>query len=86
VRGAAPLDTGDFTGDCARYSPFWQASATLLSRLPAKPARNAEETYGAEHVKRVAREARTRFSFFPRGRGLRPADAQPARVRAWSNN
>ncbi|HEX9451394.1 MAG TPA: enoyl-CoA hydratase/isomerase family protein [Burkholderiales bacterium] len=60
-RGAAPLDTGDFTGDCARYSPFWQASATLLSRLPAKPVRNAEETYAAEHIKRVAREARTRF-------------------------
>lgn len=37
-----PLDTGDFTGDCARYSPFWAASAAMLARLPAKPARNAE--------------------------------------------
>ncbi len=60
-RTSAPLDTGDFTGDCARYSPFWAASAALLARLPAKPARNAEQAEAAEHVKRVAREARTRF-------------------------
>jgi thioesterase DpgC len=60
-RASAPLDTGDFTGDCARYSPFWQNSAALLARLPAKPARNTEQASAAEHVKRVARDARTRF-------------------------
>jgi len=60
-RASAPLDTGDFTGDCARYSPFWQTSAALLARLPAKPARNAEQAGAAEHVKRVSRDARTRF-------------------------
>ena len=60
-RAAAPIDTSDFTSDCARYSPFWQASAALLERLPAKPVRNAGQTEAAEHIKRVAREVRTRF-------------------------
>src|SRR5258706_10304472 len=60
-RTSAPLDTGDFTGDCARYAPFWAASAAMLARLPAKPARNTEQVDAAEHIKRVAREARTRF-------------------------
>ena len=60
-RAAAPLDTSDFTSDCARYSPFWQASAALLARLPAKPVRNAGQIEAAEHIKRVAREVRTRF-------------------------
>ena len=60
-RASMPLDTGDFTGDCARYTPFWTASAALLARLAAKAARNAEQTDAAEHIKRIAREARTRF-------------------------
>ena len=60
-RESAPPDTGDFTGDCARYTPFWHNSATLLARLPAKPDRNTEQDGAAEHVKRVARELRTRF-------------------------
>ena len=58
---SVPLDIGDFTGDCARYSPFWQTGAALLERLPAKPARNAGQADAAEHIKRIAREARTRF-------------------------
>ena len=56
-----PPDTGDFTGDRERYSPFWAASAAMLAQLPAKPARNAGQADAAEHIKRVAREARTRF-------------------------
>ncbi len=32
---AAPRDTGDFAGDCVRYSRFWESSAALLARLPA---------------------------------------------------
>ena len=60
-RASAPLDTGDFTGDCTRYAPFWQASAALLAQLPAKPLRNAGQADAAEHIKRIAREARTRF-------------------------
>ncbi len=58
---AAPRDTGDFAGDCARYSRFWEQSAALLARLPAKPARNAEQAEAAERIKQAAREARARF-------------------------
>ena len=58
---AAPQDTADFAGDCVRYSRYWEASAALLSRLPAKPRRNAEETQAAEEIKREARAARSRF-------------------------
>ena len=61
--GAAPRDTGDFAGDCARYSRFWESSAALLERLPAKPARNAEQAEAAGRVKQAAREARARFLF-----------------------
>ena len=61
TREAPPRDTADFAGDCARYSRFWEASGALLARLPAKPARNAEETQGAESIKRAARDARGRF-------------------------
>ena len=60
-RSAAPLDTGDFTGDCLRYPPFWEASHALLARLPARRARSAQQTQAAEHLKRLARETRTRF-------------------------
>jgi thioesterase DpgC len=58
---AAPRDTGDFAGDCARYSRFWESSTALLARLPAKPARDAQQAEAAERIKQVAREARTRF-------------------------
>ena len=58
---AAPRDAGDFAGDCARYSRFWDSSAALLARLPAKPARDAKQAEAAERIKQVAREARTRF-------------------------
>jgi thioesterase DpgC len=58
---AAPRDTGDYAGDCARYSRFWEASSALLARLPAKPARDPKQAAAAERIKQVAREARTRF-------------------------
>ena len=58
---AAPRDTGEFAGDCARYTRFWESSAALLARLPAKPARDAQQVEAAERIKQVAREARTRF-------------------------
>jgi thioesterase DpgC len=60
-REAAPRDTADFAGDCARYSRFWESGAALLARLPAKPARNAEQAQAAEQIKQAAREARGRF-------------------------
>jgi enoyl-CoA hydratase/carnithine racemase len=58
---AAPGDTADFSGDCARYSRFWEAGAALLARLPVKPRRSAEEALAAEEIKREARFARSRF-------------------------
>ena len=61
AREAAPGDTGDFAGDCTRYSRFWASSAALLARLPAKPARNAEQVEAAEQIKRGARDSRSRF-------------------------
>ncbi len=61
AREEPPRDTGDFAGDCARYSRFWESSAARLARLPAKPARNADEAQAAERIKREARAARSRF-------------------------
>jgi thioesterase DpgC len=61
AREAAPRGTGDFAGDCARYSRFWKSSAARLARLPAKPARNAEQAQEAERIKEAARDARGRF-------------------------
>jgi len=61
AREEPPRDTGDYAGDCARYSRFWEQSAALLARLPAKPGRNAEQAAAAEQIKREARAARSRF-------------------------
>jgi len=58
---SSPRDVGDFSGDCIRYSRFWQASATLLGRLPAKPERNAQQAEAAKSIHGLAREARARF-------------------------
>ena len=60
-REEPPRDTGDFAGDCARYSRFWESSAALLARPPAKAARNADEAQAAEQLKQAARDARSRF-------------------------
>ncbi len=61
VQEAAPQDTGDFAGDCTRYSRFWESNAVLLARLPAKPARSVEQAQTAEQIKQAARDARARF-------------------------
>jgi thioesterase DpgC len=61
AREEPPRDTGDFAGDCTRYSRFWRSSAALLARLPAKPARDAGEAQAAELIKQAARDARVRF-------------------------
>jgi thioesterase DpgC len=60
-QSSAPADSGDFSGDCVRYSRYWESAAALLAALPAKPARNAHQSAAAEHVKRVTRASRTRF-------------------------
>ena len=56
-----PADTGDFSGDCTRYSRYWQSGAALLAQLPAKTARNVVQAQAADQINRVARGARTRF-------------------------
>jgi thioesterase DpgC len=57
----APRDTADFAHDCARYSRYWESAGSRLAKLPAKPARNAEESRTAEDIKQEARAARSRF-------------------------
>jgi len=61
AREQSPRDTGDFAGDCVRYSRYWESSAALLARLPAKPSRNGEQVQAAEQIKQAARDARSRF-------------------------
>jgi thioesterase DpgC len=58
---SAPADISDFSGDCLRYSRYWQTGAALLGRLPPKPRRTALEAEAAETIKRTARASRTRF-------------------------
>jgi len=61
AREEPPRGTGDFAGDRARYSRFWKSSTARLARLPAKPARNAEQALAADQIKQAARDARVRF-------------------------
>jgi thioesterase DpgC len=57
----APGRTTELGADKAGFGHFWQRSAELLARLPAKPKRNAEEAAAATEILALAREARTRF-------------------------
>ena len=39
-RASMPLDTGDFTGDCARYAPFWAVTKHAdIMQIAAQPQR-----------------------------------------------
>jgi thioesterase DpgC len=59
---AAPAGSSrDFAGDCIRYSRFWQTSAQILARLPAKPQRDPQQADAAAQILRVARETRAAF-------------------------
>ena len=58
---SAPVDTADFPGDCIRYSRFWQTSAQMLARFPAKPDRDAQQAEAAAQILRVARDTRSAF-------------------------
>ena len=58
---SAPPDTGDFSGDCTRFTQYWTAGAALLAQLPAKTARDTQEAKAADCILRLSREARTRF-------------------------
>jgi thioesterase DpgC len=59
--GAAPGVTGDYQGDIARFSRFWQDGADLLARLPPKPKRDAAQHADAEQSLAACREAREIF-------------------------
>jgi len=60
-RAAAPTRTGDYYVDRPRFSRFWQVSAELMARLPAKPLRNAAQAGAAASILAAAREQRERF-------------------------
>jgi thioesterase DpgC len=52
---------GDFAADLAAFTAYWRESEAHLSRLPAKPKRDAATHGAAEGLKRAAREARFAF-------------------------
>lgn len=56
-----PAASGDFAADAARFSVYWRAAQDALSRLPAKPKRDAATYDAAEALKQAAREARFVF-------------------------
>jgi thioesterase DpgC len=58
---AEPDSTGDFAGDCRRYTVYWRLARELLTNLPAKPARNDEQARVAETIQQKARAARQSF-------------------------
>jgi thioesterase DpgC len=60
-RGAEPILATDFTTDRRLYSEFWRLSNDLISRLPPKPKRTAEQAKAADFIFAQARNARTRF-------------------------
>ncbi|TAJ37619.1 MAG: enoyl-CoA hydratase/isomerase family protein, partial [Reyranella sp.] len=53
--------TGDFAADSVAFSAYWRGAAETLSRLPAKPTRDAAQHDAAETLKQAAREARFAF-------------------------
>lgn len=57
----APVRTTELSTDKASFGHFWQRSAELLARLPAKAKRNAEEAAAATEILLLARDSRTRF-------------------------
>jgi thioesterase DpgC len=58
---ADPGEPTDFAADRGRFSSYWQKSARLMARLPAKPKRNEAEQTAASTIQGRARDARVRF-------------------------
>jgi thioesterase DpgC len=58
---AEPGETTDFPADRRKFSAYWQRSARLTGRLPAKGRRGESERAAAEMVAERTREARARF-------------------------
>jgi len=61
VVSAPVAASGDFAADAAAFSAYWRAAKEQLSRLPAKPKRDAAAYDAAEVLKQAAREARFTF-------------------------
>lgn len=60
-RGAEPAMATDFETDRRLHAEFWRLSDEILSRLPPKPERSADQAKAAEFVLARARKARGRF-------------------------
>src|SRR5512139_3832096 len=61
VVSAPVAASGDFAADGAAFSAYWRNAREQLSRLPAKPRRDAAARDAAETIKQAAREARFAF-------------------------
>ncbi len=58
---ARPERTDSLEADAARHGRYWALGATLLARLPAKPARNDSERVAAETLIDLGRKTRSDF-------------------------
>ncbi|MBM3642757.1 MAG: enoyl-CoA hydratase/isomerase family protein [Alphaproteobacteria bacterium] len=58
---AAPGWTDDFDADASAATHYWTLGGALLSRLPAKPARDAANSRAAEGLKASLRAVRAAF-------------------------
>ncbi len=58
---SAPVANGDFAADAAAFSAYWRGAKERLSRLPAKPKRDAAISNAAEAFFQAARDARFAF-------------------------
>jgi thioesterase DpgC len=61
VVSAPVAASGDFAADGAAFSAYWRNAREQLSRLPAKPRRDAAAHDAAEAIKPAARDARFAF-------------------------
>jgi (3,5-dihydroxyphenyl)acetyl-CoA 1,2-dioxygenase len=58
---ARPKVDRDFDHNAAAFSRFWQMSADLRAKLPAKPARNKAQAATSSFIFQAERQARERF-------------------------
>lgn len=56
-----PSIRNDFAADSEACSSFWSLAAALRARLPAKPARNKDQSAAAALIHRAERDLRDRF-------------------------
>ena len=61
VVSAPVAASGDFSADAADFSAYWRTAQQQLSRMPAKPKRDAAAHDAAEALKQATRDARFAF-------------------------